>query len=369
MRQQSVENWTWFNTAARYPNTFSSPECIEAFRTSFPSEAQSLRMETVRSDAGDWLMCTHTMTGRFWEKFGVLSLLSHPYLPFSSPISNYADDVELWAGLIDAYPEADVLVLPSVRFDPADLPAINARFQSMGASLETIKLWSRACLHATGNPDKVLQAGLGTKKAKQIRRLRRRLEDDAPVHFAHHMERNDITSALETFMDLEASGWKGKAGTALRSSPATTDFARTLASGLVERQAIRIDELVWGDRVIASLVSLQEGSHVWAWKIAYDETLSRFSPGFLLMTEVTRTFISDPGVSYADSCADANHPMIDRIWRDRQPMADLVIGTRPSARLKAKLIASARRSRHGLKAIVLANPQLKALMRRVRSGG
>ncbi|HEY7298717.1 MAG TPA: GNAT family N-acetyltransferase, partial [Xanthobacteraceae bacterium] len=33
----------------------------------------------------------------------------------------------------------------------------------------------------------------------------------------------------------------------------------------------------------------------------------------------------------ADSCATADHPMIDHIWRERLPLCDLMVALRPQA--------------------------------------
>jgi len=36
-------------------------------------------------------------------------------------------------------------------------------------------------------------------------------------------------------------------------------------------------------------------------------------------------------VIHTDSCAAPNHPMIDRVWRERLPLADRLIAVRPQA--------------------------------------
>jgi len=52
----------------------------------------------------------------------------------------------------------------------------------------------------------------------------------------------------------------------------------------------------------------------------------------LLILEATRTLLARPDIARADSCAAPGHPMIDNIWRDRVPLADMLIsapGTPP----------------------------------------
>ena len=68
------------------------------------------------------------------------------------------------------------------------------------------------------------------------------------------------------------------------------------------------------------------GSTAYTWKIAFDEAFRRFSPGAQLMLEAPRSLFSDPNVARIDSCAAADHPMIDHLWKDRLAVGTLVIG-------------------------------------------
>jgi hypothetical protein len=49
------------------------------------------------------------------------------------------------------------------------------------------------------------------------------------------------------------------------------------------------------------------------------------------MMELTEVLLADDTVTFADSCATADHSMIDHLWRERLAMADLMIGLRPGA--------------------------------------
>ena len=87
----------------------------------------------------------------------------------------------------------------------------------------------------------------------------------------------------------------------------------------------RIAELLLDGRAVASLLLLQSKDTIWTWKIAYDEAIARASPGVQLILHVTRMLLDDPAVGRADSCAAPDHPMINRIWRERLPLADRLI--------------------------------------------
>jgi hypothetical protein len=86
-------------------------------------------------------------------------------------------------------------------------------------------------------------------------------------------------------------------------------------------------------RPIAMTFAVRRPPQAWLLKIAHDESLARFSPGVQLMLDVSASLIADPEIDWVDSCADAGHPMIDHLWRDRFAVTDLLVAGRggPSA--------------------------------------
>ena len=59
-----------------------------------------------------------------------------------------------------------------------------------------------------------LEHALPHKKLKELRRQRRRLADTGTIEFVTAREPKDVASALGYFLALEASGWKGRQGSA-----------------------------------------------------------------------------------------------------------------------------------------------------------
>src|SRR5207237_2776136 len=112
-------------------------------------------------------------------------------------------------------------------------------------------------------------------------------------------------------------------------------------------------------RAIAATVTLQSGNTAWCWKIAYSEGVARFSPGVQLVCELTERLMADANVARIDSCAAAEHPMIDHIWRERLALSDRLIAVRRSLmpfglacrieRLRRGAIAAAKQLRSRLR--------------------
>ncbi|MEX0697946.1 MAG: GNAT family N-acetyltransferase [Dongiaceae bacterium] len=163
-----------------------------------------------------------------------------------------------------------------------------------------------------------------TRRRKEVQRQLRRLADLGAVTI--ETATPPTPSALESFLTLESAGWKGRAGTALASSRATAAFVRSAVASRATSGAARIDMLTVDGRPVAMLVSFIAGATAFTWKIAYDETFARFSPGAQLMLEAAKRIFAETSVSRIDSCADAGHPMIDRLWPGRMVVGTLVIG-------------------------------------------
>ena len=170
-----------------------------------------------------------------------------------------------------------------------------------------------------------LERALPGKKRKELRRQARRLAGTADVRLSTVAEPAAVGDALVNFLTLEAGGWKGRAGTAAIADEAIRAFMTRAVMGLAAEGKAAIHRIMVGDRAAAAAIILKSGDRAWFWKIAYDETLARFSPGVLLAADITDALVADPAVTCADSCATADHPMIDHLWRERLKLSDRLI--------------------------------------------
>src|SRR5690606_30821753 len=138
------------------------------------------------------------------------------------------------------------------------------------------------------------------------RRLRRRLAEQGELKHEVADRPDAIRLAFERFLVLEASGWKGRRGTAMAIDRLQSAFAREAINGLAGKGLCRIHELVLNGETIASLVVLLEAGEAYTRKTAFDDRHAAFSPGSLLMLEVTGRLLCDPSVKLADTCAIEN---------------------------------------------------------------
>jgi hypothetical protein len=172
---------------------------------------------------------------------------------------------------------------------------------------------------------------LSKERGEKLRRRRHQLEKQGIVRVRSARDAADIRDATEAFLALEESGWKGARRTALLCDSSRAAFARTMTRRMAREGKCRIDALTLDERPIAMSIMLRSRDRAFIWKVAYDEAFAAQSPGVQLALEVTRLQQSDAACRVTDSCAVADHPMIDRIWADRLPIVDLALPLFPAA--------------------------------------
>jgi Acetyltransferase (GNAT) domain len=254
---------------------------------------------------------------------------THPYAPLGAPLVDRELSepvIAAWLAHVARDPRLPGLVL--LPYFPADgelAQALAAVLARRGGRSAAFARHQRALLLPGEDRDRYLDEAIAGKKRKELRRQRKRLAESGIVTAGSA----PIGPALEQFFTLEAGGWKGRAGTAARENAAIAGFVTAALTALAGEGKARISLMRVGGRPIAALVTLRSGASAWCWKIAYDEGFARFSPGVQLVIDVTHMLLDDATVARADSCATADHPMIDHIWRERLALEDRLLCVGP----------------------------------------
>jgi len=223
---------------------------------------------------------------------------------------------------------AHALILRDVSLDGAAMNSFTELLQQAGMRPLLLQSHVRACLDATRDADELLREALGAKKLKELRRQRNRLAEHGDIHFDVARTAEDVGSAVEIFLNLEASGWKAKRGTALMQDDGDAGFVRRAAIALAGTGQCEIVSLRAGDTPVAAAVVLRHQDRAFYFKLGVDERFAKLSPGVQLTLDLTRHFCADPAIAMADSTASADHPMINPIWRGRLAIGDVLIPLR-----------------------------------------
>jgi CelD/BcsL family acetyltransferase involved in cellulose biosynthesis len=163
----------------------------------------------------------------------------------------------------------------------------------------------------------------------------------------------------QTFLDMEASGWKGKEGSAIAASPALREFYATLATRCAEAGWLEWQFLHADGMAMAANLALRMRDAVVIWKLGYNDAYSRYSPGSILLLELVRQESQLKRCKYLDLTTD--HAWYDN-WNMERRMYYTVRFYRASAH--ALLL-------HYLPALVrrrlASSSTLRALVRRLRT--
>ncbi len=263
---------------------------------------------------------------RYGVALSVLVGWTHPFGPLGSPlVDRDAGEavIAAWLNYVSSTPGLPKFLL--MPYLPAAGPlaqAFDSALRQTGGKASAFGRHQRALLAPSGDRGGYLELAIGRKKRKDLRRQRKRLTDAGAVTSDSVQDPQAVQTALGHFLALEAGGWKGRAGTAARADPATRNFLEVAVTALAAEGKAQIDQLCVDGRPIAASVTLKSADTAWCWKTAYDESFARYSPGAQILLDLTQRLLADPGIARADSCAAADHPMIDHVWRERLPLCD-----------------------------------------------
>ena len=357
----------WRELAARalVPNAFYEPGFALAAAPAFGPDAGAVLVwsgTSPRRLLG--LFPARIQARRYGMKLPVLVGWTHAFAPFGAPlVEREAAEPVIAAWLAYVAGDAKLPGLLLLPYLPEQGPfaamlASILRRASMPAA--DFNRHHRALLAPPPTERaQYLSRALSAHKLKELRRVARRLGDHGALMFAAATEPHAVAAALDEFLTLEASGWKGKAGTAAAQHAAVSGFMKAALGALAAEDKVAINRILFDGRAIAAAITLRSCDCAWFWKIAYDERFARYSPGVMLTIALTEDLLTDATVVRTDSCATADHPMIDHIWRERLSLCDLLVAVRPAApfaraqrleRLRIAAIAAARSLRKKLRA-------------------
>ena len=267
---------------------------------------------------------------------------AHPYGTLCTPPLDRDATEKAAAQLLQQARQAGAhaLVLRDMSLDGAVMKRFESVLQRDGLRSHVLTSYQRASLDATRDADALLQEALGSKKLKELRRQRNRLGEQGAVEFTVARTPEEVTTAIETFLKLEASGWKGARGTALAQNDGDISFIRRATVALAASGQCEIVSLRAGATPIAAGIVLRHQDRAFYFKLGIDERFAKFSPGVQLTLDITRHLCADPAIASADSTAGPDHPMINPIWRGRFAIGDVLIPLRSNDPMVALIHAA-----------------------------
>lgn len=346
-----VSRWDILARAAAEPNPFlESWYLLPALRALDPDETVRILL----LESGDEIVGLMPLADekRYYRRpIPHLAGWTHPNAFLGTPLIARGHEQAFWRELLafaDANPgnalflHVSELVLGGPVFKA--LTAVIAQQQRTGAIVHREE---RALLASEDSPETYFAASLSGKKRKELRRQLNRLGEHGAVAFERLHDDGGLAEWTDAFLALEAGGWKGKAGSALALAEPTAALFRTALAGAAAQGRLERLTLTLDGKPIAMLATFLCSPGAFSFKTAFDESFAKFSPGVLLQCE-NLMILDRPDIAWTDSCASADHPMIDHIWRERRTVGRISIAIGGSLRRKAfGLLARAELRRAG----------------------
>lgn len=141
---------------------------------------------------------------------------------------------------------------------------------------------------------------------KELRRCGRKLASLEAARFDSVSPTED-PDALAAFLQVEASGWKGRDGTgsAIRLHPHLTAFYERLATDLGAGDGCEVNTLHAEGRCVAGEFCMRTGDEYATLKVGYDEAYARLSPGHLLFQHTLQRCCEDPAITRFSQLSEA----------------------------------------------------------------
>lgn len=339
-----VEAWTELGRTASEPNPFFEPwYLLPSLRYLDPVGLTEL--VTVERDGQ---LLGLVPIGRDWNYYRRpipnLRTWAHENCFLGAPLVAKGHERAFWRALLDwADRQSGAALFLHLVHLPLNGPLHEALVQvvgEQGRAAGLVHREERAMLASELSAEDYLEASLSGKKRKELRRQFTRLAELGDLRFTREDTCAGLGRWMDEFLALEHSGWKGSAGSALSSHFSTEAMFRDALAGAAKAARLERITLWLNDQPVAMLVNFLTAPGAFSYKTAFDERYSRFSPGVLLQRE-NLDLLNRPEIVWCDSCAAADHPMIDHLWRERRPVGrvSIAIGGTVRRALFAPLLA------------------------------
>jgi CelD/BcsL family acetyltransferase involved in cellulose biosynthesis len=176
-------------------------------------------------------------------------------------------------------------------FECLELPALPASDEATTLLNREARTAGLSTVEEPGNLSPIVDTGGAfdawrrTTKARwsaPLERFRRKMARDHEAVFSIVESPRDLDAQLRAGFAVEASGWKGKAGTAIISSPDTELFYSEIARSFHDRGELRLSEITLDGTLAAFDICLLYRNRLYLLKTGFNEGFRKLAPGLVL---------------------------------------------------------------------------------------
>jgi CelD/BcsL family acetyltransferase involved in cellulose biosynthesis len=285
-----AEEWRNLCATAADDQPFFRPEWIRAHLRAFAPEAKVLLI-TARIDGRLCLL---------------LPMVEEKQMFSGLPVRRLRSPVNAHGGRFDAVrtlgPDGDAAICAAWKFlkelDGWDLlefpytPAgstierLIAKAEESGFRTAQVQERPNPYVPVPSDPEFLKQMPLSSRLRTKLRQARRELAEQGSLNL-FRVDAAD-RSALDRFYHLEASGWKGKEGSAIACGIRTRQFYDEIAESAARFGYFSLYMLELNGQLLAAHFALTSANRCYSPKVAYHESFKQFAPGHLIVAEILR---------------------------------------------------------------------------------
>jgi CelD/BcsL family acetyltransferase involved in cellulose biosynthesis len=236
-----------------------------------------------------------------------LSLPHHPHMLLcDAPLTNEGLDHITMRELITYLRRQqgiqwDVLFFPNLLDDSRLLSALRT-----GPAALLISEPQACCNYLPCVQPEDLAARFSRNFRGNLRKARNKLAKLNRVEFISTRSWPEIDRALDEFLTVESSGWKGVAGerSAVNLDGRVLSFYQSLTRNFSRIGVCEINLLRAEERCIAGQFCLVTGDTCYILKIGYDEAYAQMAPGNMLLEHTIQRYLREGAIKYINLVTD-----------------------------------------------------------------
>ncbi len=265
--------------------------------------------------------------------FRTLETPSHDYLDLSDFICADPEDISglfqyLLVYLCREYNQAwDFIVIPRALDDSKIIQGLKGNKHIPLTIIETAGTSNFIqCRHA-----EAVQKRIPKKFKANLKRWNNKIKGKN-VRFESSSTLPDILESYKIFLEIEASGWKGKQRTAIKYSPDINAYYKSLILNFARLESCEINLLEVNERYIAGQLCINIGDICYLLKIGYDENYSYLAPGNLLLENLIMRLAKSKQINYMSFVTgtawqkrwNPDHIQVNRLYCCRKSLSGLI---------------------------------------------
>ncbi|MDH3692547.1 MAG: GNAT family N-acetyltransferase [Gammaproteobacteria bacterium] len=340
-----VEQWHKLYNSCISPNVYLSPDFVQAaLRTFYDSDVLIACIRSINGLQAFALVEDGAPSFRFPLRSLKLVKTKHSFrsgLLLSSDIEDSSLDAFV-GGLLKRAP---CLQFSDFCLDTAVARKLSESANRLNLSWYENRRYDRAFLRTNMSLDE-WEATIRKKKLKEMGRTQSRLKEQGDLSWRVVNGKDVDDKVIDSFLELEHKGWKGESGNSILSDAKEAEFFRRVVRNFKTRDKVFFTEVVLDDAVVASMCNFKSRDQAFAFKVAWEPALARYSPGIMNEVAFIR-YLTEHDVSFdlIDSGAGPDS-YINSLWPDRAPMFHGYLLRGRHAKILAWALTKSRRVKH-----------------------